>query len=300
MVTSVTLFTRLLASTKLPSARDGRVAHDVAAARDRPALEFRGLRIEAHDGVRRRSGLAVPDDVVDRRDAVGLQTSVRSATATRSPCRSPDRAGPDSRARSRCTRSTSSLVIAMRRGRAAGIRQRILADLHRLRIDARRPCWRRTRRRTQCLLNSPPCRRDATLASAASSSLISPVFGSSRPIRLAFCTVNHRMPAPVEDQRVRICAGSGILYSVTVPVFGSSLPISDAGVSGVPDVAVLILDEAVRAGVRRRERILLDLVRSSDRAGRARWPSGPCTRASRRWPPADRAAATQASAPAMF
>ena len=31
------------------------VAHDVAAARDRPALEFLGLRIEAHDRVRRRS-----------------------------------------------------------------------------------------------------------------------------------------------------------------------------------------------------------------------------------------------------
>src|SRR6266542_4885717 len=48
------------------------VADDVAATRDGPALEFLGLRIEAHDGIRRRAGLAVPDDVVDRRDTVGL------------------------------------------------------------------------------------------------------------------------------------------------------------------------------------------------------------------------------------
>src|SRR5713101_6025852 len=51
--------------------RDRGVAHDVAAARDRPALELRGLGIEAHDGIRLGLGLAVPDDIVDRRDAVG-------------------------------------------------------------------------------------------------------------------------------------------------------------------------------------------------------------------------------------
>src|ERR1700674_1588533 len=48
------------------------VAHDIAATRNGPALEFLRLRIEAHDRVRRRAGLAVPDDVVDGRDAVGL------------------------------------------------------------------------------------------------------------------------------------------------------------------------------------------------------------------------------------
>src|SRR5438132_13233351 len=53
-------------------ARDRGVAHDVAAARDRPALEFAGFGIEANDGVRFRSGFAVPDDVVDGRDAVRL------------------------------------------------------------------------------------------------------------------------------------------------------------------------------------------------------------------------------------
>src|SRR5882724_12808845 len=58
------------------------------------------------------------------------------------------------------------------------------------------------------------------------SSLISPVFGSSRPMRLAFCTVNQRIP--VLSKR-SVCGsfafGSGIGYSVTAPVFGSSLPI---------------------------------------------------------------------------
>src|SRR6266576_2575265 len=52
--------------------RDRGVAHDVATARDRPSLEFRGLRIESHDRIRGRPGLAVPDDILDRRHAVGL------------------------------------------------------------------------------------------------------------------------------------------------------------------------------------------------------------------------------------
>src|SRR6476659_5048142 len=52
-------------------ARDVGVPHDVAAAGNGPGLEFLGLRIEAHHGVRRGLGLAVPDYVPDRRDAVG-------------------------------------------------------------------------------------------------------------------------------------------------------------------------------------------------------------------------------------
>src|SRR5207245_7240598 len=52
--------------------RDRGVAHDVATTRDRPTLEFRSFGIEAHDRIRGRPGFAVPDDVVDRRDAVGL------------------------------------------------------------------------------------------------------------------------------------------------------------------------------------------------------------------------------------
>src|SRR5437899_4364934 len=51
--------------------RDRSIAHDVAAARDRPALELLRFGIEAHDGVRPGFGLAVPEDIVDRRDAVG-------------------------------------------------------------------------------------------------------------------------------------------------------------------------------------------------------------------------------------
>src|SRR5258706_309912 len=46
-------------------------------------------------------------------------------------------------------------------------------------------------------------------------------------MRLAFCTVNHSMPL---RSKIRVCgsfaSGSGILYSVTEPVFGSSLPIN--------------------------------------------------------------------------
>src|SRR5207237_10214126 len=52
--------------------RDRSVAYDVAATRDRPALKLLRLGIEAHDRIRRRPGLAVPDDVADRRDAIGL------------------------------------------------------------------------------------------------------------------------------------------------------------------------------------------------------------------------------------
>ena len=46
-------------------ARDRRVAHDVAAAWDHPALEFLGLWIEAHDRIRRRLKFAIPDDILD-------------------------------------------------------------------------------------------------------------------------------------------------------------------------------------------------------------------------------------------
>ena len=60
-------------------------------------------------------------------------------------------------------------------------------------------------------------------------STISPVAGLRRPTKLPPCTVNHSMPVGVEDRRVRIAGvGSGILYSVTLPVFGSSLPMSPA------------------------------------------------------------------------
>src|SRR3974377_1930742 len=45
-------------------------------------------------------------------------------------------------------------------------------------------------------------------------------------MRLAFCIVNHRMPLL---SKINVCGspGSGVLYSVTAPVFGSSLPIKE-------------------------------------------------------------------------
>src|SRR3954463_3352955 len=59
------------------------------------------------------------------------------------------------------------------------------------------------------------------------SSLMSPVLGSRRPMRFAFCTVNHSVPFL---SNTIVCGspacGSGILYSVTSPVFGLSLPTS--------------------------------------------------------------------------
>src|SRR3954447_19095615 len=53
-------------------ARDGSVADDISTARDCPALEFFGFGVETHDGVRVRSGLAVPYHVIDRGDAIRL------------------------------------------------------------------------------------------------------------------------------------------------------------------------------------------------------------------------------------
>src|SRR5688500_11109473 len=47
------------------------IAHYVAAARNRPALEFLRLGIEAHHCIRGRLGFAVPDDVLDGGNAVG-------------------------------------------------------------------------------------------------------------------------------------------------------------------------------------------------------------------------------------
>ena len=57
------------------------VAHDAAARRDLPGLEFRGLRVEAHERIGAHAGLAVPDDLAVGRHAVGL----RFAPAGRGP-----------------------------------------------------------------------------------------------------------------------------------------------------------------------------------------------------------------------
>ena len=52
--------------------------------------------------------------------------------------------------------------------------------------------------------------------------------------------------------------GSGIWYSVTMPVFGIELADQRGVVAGEPDVAVLVLDQAMRPGVRRLQRIFPD------------------------------------------
>src|SRR5262245_32425002 len=61
---------------------------------------------------------------------------------------------------------------------------------------------------------------------ATVTSLISPVAGTKRPTMLLTCKVNHRVPFL---SKTAVCgsraAGSGILYSVILPVRGSSLPI---------------------------------------------------------------------------
>src|SRR2546428_3025233 len=54
---------------------------------------------------------------------------------------------------------------------------------------------------------------------------MSPLLGSSRPTRFAFCAVNQRIPL---GSKISVwgsfTSGSGIAYSMTAPVFGSSLP----------------------------------------------------------------------------
>src|SRR3989441_2827007 len=117
---------------------DRGVAHDVAATRDGPTLEFGSLGIEAHDHIRCRSGLAVPDDVVDRRDAVGLglrparrlplaHLAGRGIETTQIPAR--EVAVPH------------DVVAGDRETPWAGrrIRQYVLTNFQRLRIDTRHP-----------------------------------------------------------------------------------------------------------------------------------------------------------------
>src|SRR6266700_7695926 len=62
---------------RIAVARDVHVAHDVAAAGDRPGLEFFRLRIEAYDRVRLGAGFVVPERALGEHDAVGLR--LRSA-----------------------------------------------------------------------------------------------------------------------------------------------------------------------------------------------------------------------------
>src|SRR5712692_2082494 len=119
----------------------------------------------------------------------------------------------------------SSLVMARRRGREAGsdrVYSRISSVFGSTLATLLVPNW--TTNKLPLESSAMPYGRDFGVGGV--SSLISPDFGSSRPMRLAFCTVNHRIPAL---SKMRVCGsfacGSGIGYSVTSPVFGSSLPI---------------------------------------------------------------------------
>ena len=141
--------TRLLASHRIAVRRDVHVAHDVAAAGNGPGLEFLGLRVEAHDGVRLGAGLVVPDRALGEDDAVGL----RLRPARRRPLL--DLAGreiepaEDSRARSPRTRRRRR-AIASRRGRDAGFGSVIFLDRQRLRIDGGDLVGAEQRRRREC------------------------------------------------------------------------------------------------------------------------------------------------------
>ena len=75
-------------------------------------------------------------------------------------------------------------------------------------------------------LSTSPYGRERSVGEVTS--FTSPLLGSSRPIILPCCTVNQTIPF---WSRLIVCGsfafGSVILYSVVIPVFGSSLPISD-------------------------------------------------------------------------
>src|SRR5262249_51526856 len=67
------LIDQAVRSHRIAVARHAHVAHDVAAAGNRPALEFLRLRVEAHDRVRLGAGFVVPERALGEDDAVGLR-----------------------------------------------------------------------------------------------------------------------------------------------------------------------------------------------------------------------------------
>jgi len=107
-----------MASTKLPS-RVTEVFLTIFPPPGSPSSGIFRFRIETYDGVRSRSGLAVPDDIADRRNAVGL--GFRSAR--RRPLGHLAVAGsrrPRYPREKSLYQTRSSPVIATRRGRDAG------------------------------------------------------------------------------------------------------------------------------------------------------------------------------------
>src|SRR5438552_3892213 len=232
--------------------RDGRVAHDVATPRDRPTLKFLGSGIEAHDRVRGRAGLAVPDDVVDRRDAVGLGLR-------------PARGWPLGHFAGRRIETTQIAareiavpddVIAGDRDAAwtgCRIRQWVLTNLQRLRIDtpylvgAERDVEHGALRIHRHAIGARlGCRRREQLDLAS--------LRVEAPHPIGILCREPEDSALVEDQRVRILH---IRIRHLVLGDGARLRIQladeSSGVAGVPDVTVLVLDQAMRSGVRRLE-----------------------------------------------
>src|SRR3954466_4510722 len=116
-------------------AGDRGVAHDVPAAGNGPALEFLRARVETHDGVRRRPGLAVPDHVADCGDAVGLGFR----PARRLPFRHLAGRGIEAPEVPAGKVRVPDDVVARDRDAArarSGVRKRVLANVQSARIDA--------------------------------------------------------------------------------------------------------------------------------------------------------------------
>src|SRR5262249_107213 len=181
-------------------ARHAHVAHDVAAAGDRPALEFLRLRVEAHDRVRLGAGFVVPERALGEDDAVGLR--LRSA------------------------RRWPFLVLAGRKIEPPEIAAREIRVPDRVVGRERKTARTRCRVRQSVFLDRHGVGIDGRdLGVGEVTSLTSPLLGSMRPTMLAFWAVNHTMPLPSTAMVWGSFAfGSGILYSVTSPVLGSSLP----------------------------------------------------------------------------
>src|SRR5262249_1522210 len=243
---------------KLAVARDRGVAHDIAAARNRPSLEFRSLRIKAHDHVRCGIRLAVPDDVGDRRNAVGfrLRPTRRLPFADLAGrwIKAPQVAASEIGIPNDIVASDGNAAWA-----AGGIWQQIFANLQRLRIDAADFVSAKFIEEHHALgIDSHAigtcalCRRRQQLD-----------FARFRIEPTDAVGILHREPEnarAVEDESMRIMnIGVWHLVFADGASFRVKLTNQRASVAGVPDVAVLILDQAVWPRMRSFERVFLDL-----------------------------------------
>src|SRR6266849_9514963 len=242
---------------KVTLPRDRVVADDVAATWNSPALESLGLRIEAHDGVRRRAGLAVPDDVIDGGDAVGLGLR-------------PARRGPLGHLAGRGIETTQiparevrvpDDVVARDRDPAwprPWIRQGIFANLQRLRVDAAYLVGAE-RDVEHGALRAHGHAIGARFRRGRGEQLDLTRLRVEPPHQVGILHREPQDPALIEDQRVGIL-GLGVRHPVLGDRTRLRVELADEGpgVARVPDVAVLVLDQAMRPGVRRLEGIFLE------------------------------------------